>query len=257
MLEINKTHLGDCLKLMNYIDNNSINMILCDLPYGTTQCKWDIIIPFDILWKQYERIIKDNGVIVLTGSQPFTSLLICSNLKLFKYCWVWEKSQAVGHLNAYKMPMKNTEDICVFYKNLPKYNPQIELKYKNNIRTEEKKARNNSECYGNHYKMSERKIAQDKTLPKTIIKFNNCQEHLHPTQKPILLFEYLIKTYTNENDLILDNCAGSGTTGIACLNTNRNYIMIEKDEKYFNIINDRIKNNKKLETIKSDEFIIF
>lgn len=226
--------LGDCLDVMKNIPDKSIDMILCDLPYGTTACSWDNIIPFEPLWKRYKRIIKDNGAIVLMASQPFTSKLVMSNLAWFKYCWIWIKSQAVGHLNAYKMPMKNTEDICIFYKNTPTYYPQLRNKPKENIRPETK-IRKTTSCYGGHAKKSKRIIPVDKTLPLQTINFNNCQENLHPTQKPVNLFTYLIKTYTDEGEAVLDNCFGSGTTAIACYNTGRKFIGIEKEKKYFDI----------------------
>lgn len=243
MLEINKIYNGDCLEVMKLVDDKSIDMILCDLPYGTTACKWDTIIPFEPLWEQYKRIIKDNGAIVLTASQPFTSALVMSNVKDFRYCWVWEKSRPTGHLNAKKQPMRKTEDICVYYKNQCIYNPQglIGGIFDN---TRPAKA-NKVKGEGVHGKeRSDFGTSLYTNYPINILKFNNehnVGENIHPTQKPVALFEYLIKTYTNEGDTVLDNCAGSGTTGIACININRNYIMIEKEEEYFNIIENRIK----------------
>lgn len=238
MLDLNKIYLGDCLEIMKEIDDKSIDMILCDLPYGTTQCKWDVIIPFVPLWKQYERKIKDRGAIVLFASQPFTSLLITSNLNLYKYNWVWDKVRGVGHLNAKKRPMISTEDICIFYKQHGTYNPQMR---------ERKKPRKSfnkatQEVYG---KSKENFVGDtlEKKYPINLLTFSKSDQKdflLHPTQKPVKLFEYLIQTYTNENDLVLDNCIGSGTTAIACINTNRNYIGIEKNEEYFNLTNSRI-----------------
>lgn len=216
------------------------DMILTDPPYGTTACKWDSIIPLEPMWEQIKRLIKFNGAIVMTASQPFTSALIMSNIEMFKYCWYWEKSQAVGHLNAYKMPMKNIEDICVFYTKIPTYNPQLKDKKKENIRPETK-IRKTTNCYGKHSKKSKRKIPLNKTLPNQRLKFNNCQENLHPTQKPVILMEYLIKTHTNENEIVLDFTAGSGTTGITCERLNRKWIMIEKEEEYCEIAAKRIK----------------
>lgn len=249
MLEINKTYLGDCLKIMKLIDNRSIDMILCDLPYGTTACKWDVIIPFDLLWEQYKRIIKDNGAIVLTATQPFTSLLVMSNPDMFKYEWIWYKNTISGFALAKKQPMRNHENILIFYKKQSTYNPIKELR----DMSEESKKRMDysfSSTKGvNQINGGIKKVAfipEDKLLcyPKTIQKINNIvnndKDRTHPTQKPVALFEYLINTYTNKENLVLDNCAGSGTTGIACINTNRNYIMIEKEEKYYEIIQKRI-----------------
>lgn len=232
----------DCLEGMKLIDSKSIDMILCDLPYGTTQCKWDIIIPFDKLWGQYERIIKDNGVIVLFGSQPFTSKLIHSNLKLFKYCWVWDKVRGVGHLNAKKRPMMVTEDICVFYKNSCTYNPQMREREK----SRKSKNKATQEVYGKTKEIFEGEVLEKK-YPINLITFSKSAQKdftLHPAQKPVALCEYLIKTYTNENELVLDNCAGSFTTAVACDNTNRNWICIEKEEKYCNIGLTRINDNR-------------
>ncbi len=234
MLQINSVNNGNCLELMSDIDDKSIDMILCDLPYGTTACKWDTAIPFEPLWAHYKRIIKDNGAIVLTASQPFTSALVMSNIKMFKYCWVWDKISPTGHLNAKKRPMKKLEDICIFSYGTARYNPQG-LIYNPRI-----KSRNNDtpgyDCYGKH---SNKNISIYQGYPTERLKFKN-DNGLHPTQKPIALFEYLIKTYTNEGELVLDNCAGSGTTAIACLRTNRNYILIEQETKYCDIANKRI-----------------
>jgi site-specific DNA-methyltransferase (adenine-specific) len=243
--------LGDCLELMKDIPNGSIDMILCDLPYGTTACKWDTIIPFDKLWEQYERIIKPNGAIVLTASQPFTSALVMSNPKIFKYDFSWDKKKLSGILNAKKQPLRRHEDILVFYKSLPTYNPQMRYDGK---KTGIKYHIVDSE----NYKKTEivNKYADDGSrYPTSIIDningvIGNSKEKLpHPTQKPIALFEYLIKTYTNENDLVLDNTAGSGTTAIACLNTKRQFIVMEKEQKYYDIILKRVGDfNKKFET---------
>ena len=217
---------------MSDIDDKSIDMILCDLPYGTTACKWDTVIPFEPLWAHYKRIIKDNGAIVLTASQPFTSALVMSNIKMFKYCWVWEKSSVTGHLNAHRMPMRKHEDVLVFAPKRASYYPQ-DLKPYNKI----KRRGHNGENYG----LSGSYNFQEYTnYPRTILKINNDPKPAHPTQKPVALFEYLIKTYTNEGELVLDNCAGSGTTAIACLKTNRNYILIEQETKYCDIANKRI-----------------
>ena len=229
---------GDCLELMNDIPDKSVDMILCDLPYGVTQCKWDAIIPFDKLWEQYNRIIKDNGAVVLFGSEPFTSLLICSNLKNFKYNWIWQKNKATGFLNAKKQPLNDNETISVFYKKQCTYNPQMTVAEKTYKRGMAKRSK--SDCYG-----EEKDFVQVDTglrYPKRIQYFNNnyTREQLHPTQKPVELLEYLIKTYTNEDEVVLDNCMGSGSTGIACINTNRRFIGMEIEEKYFKIAKDRI-----------------
>jgi len=233
---------------MKEIEDKSIDMILCDLPYGTTSCSWDIIIPFEPLWEQYKRIIKDNGAIVLTASQPFTSALVMSNVEMFKYDLVWNKNLATGFLNANRMPLRSHEEILIFYKKQPIYNPQKIKGKKNHSRGKNKCKTNN--LYGYH------KIAEDNFTelkhPKSVLEIQ--KEHpsktIHPTQKPVALFEYLIKTYTNENDLVLDNCAGSGTTGIACINTKRNYILIEKEKEYYDIIIKRIKEVEDLEKSK-------
>ena len=237
---MNQILLGDCLDLMKDITSESIDMILCDLPYGTTACKWDTIIPFDKLWEQYERIIKDNGAIVLTASQPFTSNLIMSNPKLFKYEWIWKKTRPSGSLDCNRKPLKEHENILVFYKRMTTYNPQI-TKTKRVI--EKSRVVNKGEytyCGNIGRQFDNNGLA----YPRTIQEFKNPNNNsLHPTQKPVSLFEYLIKTYTNEGNLVLDNCAGSGTTAIACINTNRKYICIEKEQKYFDIMNERINNH--------------
>lgn len=234
---------GDCLELMKGIPTGSIDMILCDLPYGTTKCKWDSVIDLELLWEQYNRIIKDNGAIVLTAQTPFDKVLGCSNLNMLKYEWIWEKTQATGHLNAKKMPMKAHENILVFYKKLPTYNPQKTTGHKPiNSYTKYVETQNNTEIYG---KMKQEISGGGETdrYPRSVITYASDKQKLklHSTQKPLELMEYLIKTYTNENDLVLDNTMGSGTTGVAAVNTNRNFIGIEKDEDYFEIANERIK----------------
>ena len=234
---------GDCLEKMKDIPDKSVDMILCDLPYGTTACKWDTIIPFEPLWEQYERIIKDNGAIVLTASQPFTSNLVMSNPKMFKYEWVWDKVSVVGFANAKKMPLRNIETVSVFYKSQPTYNPQglikIEPKKIKNGRTHKEKGEKGMTAI-NGGRFKEGYIQEYTNYPKQILTFNR-EKGSHPTQKPVALFEYLIKTYTNEGDLVLDNCMGSGTTGVACKNLNRNFIGIELDETYYNIARQRIE----------------
>jgi len=241
---INSIIYGDCLIEMKKIKDASIDMILCDLPYGTTQCKWDTIIPFDNLWNEYERIIKHNGAIVLTANQPFTSALVMSKINLFRYSLVWEKSKSTGYLNSKKMPMRSHEDILIFYKSLPTYNPQktIGLPY------DKGKANRPTEVYREQKGEIHVKNKDGLRFPRSIQYFKTAESEgkvFHPTQKPISLFEWLIKTYSNENDLILDNCMGSGTTAIASIKTNRNYIGIENDENYFNISIERINEYKK------------
>jgi len=232
---------GDCLEIMKDIPEGSVDMILCDLPYGTTKCKWDIIIPFEPLWEQYNRIIKDNGAIVLFGSQPFSSELIHSNIKNFKYEIIWDKVNISNPMLAKKQPLKSHENILVFYKKQPTYNPQM---------TEGKKwSRGGSGAKSSKHNSFEitlkRECIPDKTnlkYPKTIWKESNSNRmsRFHPTEKPINLLQNLIKTYTNEGDTILDNCMGSGSTGVACINTNRKFIGIEKDDTYFEIAENRI-----------------
>lgn len=226
---------------MKNIPDKSIDMILCDLPYGqTSRNQWDSIIPFEPLWMQYNRIIKDNGTIVLFGNGMFTAELMLSNKTMWRYNLIWEKTQPTGFLNAKKMPLRNHEDICVFYKKLPTYNPQKTTGHKRKVSTaEQKRGCKNTTDYGIHglttYDSTER-------YPKSVWKFaKDIQKSaLHPTQKPLALIEELVKTYTNEGDIVLDNCMGSGTTGVACKNLNRKFIGIEVDENYFNIAKDRI-----------------
>jgi len=236
MLKINSVNNGNCLDLMNDIDDKSIDMILCDLPYGVSACKWDSVIPFEPLWAHYKRIIKNNGAIVLTASQPFTSALVMSNIKMFKYCWVWEKPQGVDPFSSKYRPLNNIEDIVVFCLRTPSYCPQMEHGEPYDI-TRDKIPR--YEATKNTSMTETRTVNTGARYPKRIIRTNQ-QRGLHPTQKPVALFEYLIKTYTNEGELVLDNCAGSGTTAIACLKTNRNYILIEQETKYCDIANKRI-----------------
>jgi site-specific DNA-methyltransferase (adenine-specific) len=237
---------GDCLDLMKDIETGSIDMILCDLPYGTTQCKWDTVIPFEPLWAQYKRIIKDNGAIVLTAAQPFTSALVMSNVKMFRYDWVWEKPKGTGHLNAKKQPMRNKEDVLVFYKKQCTYRPQFITgePYKNKAGKDHNKISSMTDSYGAY--TNHREVNTGFRYPKQIQKFNVVERGtVHPTQKPVALFEYLIKTYTNEGDLVLDNCAGSGTTGVACIRTGRDFILMEKEQKYVDIIKGRLEGLKK------------
>lgn len=230
---INEIHYGDCLEVMGIIPNESVDMILCDLPYGVTKNKWDSVIDLSRLWLQYENIIKPNGAIVLTGQDKFSARLMLSNEKLHRYNLIWEKTSPTGHLNAKKMPLRSHEDILVFYKKLPTYNPQKTNGHERKISTASHK-RNSKKTtnYGAHgltsYDSTER-------YPKSILKFPTDKQKsaLHPTQKPVALYEYLIKTYTNEGEVVLDNCSGSGTNAIACLLTNRKYICIENDKYHF------------------------
>jgi site-specific DNA-methyltransferase (adenine-specific) len=229
---------GDCLIEMAKIKSGSIDMILCDLPYGVTKNQWDIIIPFDKLWEHYNRIIKDNGAIVLFGSQPFTSLMITSNFKNFRYSLVWEKNKFSDFLNAKRKPMKTNEDIAIFYKKQPTYNPQYwySTPY---TRWNTQTAVNKQTNYGNH-KENFVESLDGKRLPTTVLKFNRIERPKHPTQKPVDLLEWLIKTYTNEGELVLDNCMGVGSTGVACKNLKRSFIGIELNDVYFGIANESI-----------------
>jgi len=235
--------LGDCLELMKDIPDGSIDMILCDLPYGTTACKWDTVIPFKPLWKQYNRIIKKNGAIVLFGSEPFASTLRMSNLKQYRYDWTWDKVTARGHLVAKKRPMAQTESISVFYEKAPIYNPQMVKRPPDKIEVRKTTEYARTEIMGGVSNAPINKV-YDEWYPKTIITISNAGssvKSVHPTQKPVALMEYLIKTYTNEGETVLDNCMGSGTTGVACINTNRKFIGMEKDKTYFEIAKQRIE----------------
>lgn len=221
----------DCLETMQKLEDKSIDLILCDLPYGVTKNNWDIVIPFDKLWKQYNRIIKDNGAIILFGSQPFTTLLIYNNLKYFRYSLVWEKNKFSDFLNAKRKPMKTNEDICIFYKKQPTYN--IQYTYgEPYTRWNTQKAVDKQSNYGEH--KNNVSTSDGKRLPTTILKFNRVERPKHPTQKPIDLLKWLILSYSNENDIVLDNCMGVGSTGIAAKLTNRRFIGIEINKEYFN-----------------------
>lgn len=239
---------GDCLELMKQIPDGSIDMILCDLPYGTTACKWDTVIPFEPLWGQYKRIVKDNGAVVLFGSEPFSSALRSSNFELYKYDWKWIKEGSTGFQTVKTQPMRKYEDVMVFSKGTVasgssrnmKYNPQGLLEI-NEIRKVKKKP----QYIGKRPNQDGREyVAKYTNYPINLLEFARDKNTVHPTQKPVALLEYLIKTYTNEGETVLDNCMGSGSTGVACVNTNRNFIGIELDENYFNIAKDRI--NKRI-----------
>lgn len=241
MLNKNQIYHGNCLEVMKAIENKSIDMILCDLPYGTTQCKWDTIIPFDLLWEEYERIIKDNGAILLTAREPFTSALLMSNPKLYKHKWIWNKKQSGSPQNAKYMPLQIEEDILVFSKGRVNYYPIMrkgKMRKRGGYKEGNRIMGKFAEGFENY---------SDLYHPTNIIEIANPRTgKLHPTQKPVALFEYLIKTYTNEGETILDNCIGSGTTAIAALNTSRFFIGMEQDETYFNLAKERIEEWEKL-----------
>lgn len=232
-----KLYNGDCLEIMPLLPGGSVDMVLCDLPYGTTACKWDSVIPFEPLWSEYRRVCKSSAAIVLTASQPFTTSLIASNLKDFRYCWVWEKTISTNFMLLKKQPGKKHEDIAVFYRKQPTYYPQMEAgtpysdkprKRTVGIHGDAETTKNPIENAGTRY-------------PSSVQRFSNGNNGtVHPTQKPVALMEYLIRTYTNEGDTVLDNTMGSGTTGVACRNTGRNFIGIERDPEYFAIAQKRI-----------------
>lgn len=224
----------DCLQLMPWVPDKSIDLILCDLPYGTTRNKWDSVIDLDKLWLQYERIIKDNGAIVLFAQAPFDKVLGSSNLPLLKYEWIWQKDNGTGFLNAKKMPLKIHENILVFYKNPPVYNPQMRLGFKPYT----SKSGRGSSNYGQQVSVVTENTGE--RYPIDVLVFGRDKNKVHPTQKPVALLEYLIKTYTNPGKTVLDNCMGSGSTGVACVNTGRNFIGIEKNDGYFDIAKERI-----------------
>lgn len=239
-LQLNRAYQMDCLEGMKLIPDKSIDMILCDLPYGTTRNKWDSVIPLDKLWEQYQRVIKDNGAIVLTSAEPFTSMLVTSNIKMFRYDIIWEKQKGSDPLNAKRKPLRSHENILVFYKKLPTYNPQFEYG-EPYIRK--------GDCSVKSNNFNKANVVRDlgsedgKRYPKTVIKFSNegmNSKNLHPTQKPLKLFEWLLKTYSNEGEVILDNCLGSGTTAVACELNNRKWIGFETEQEYIKVINKRL-----------------
>ena len=230
---------GDCLELMKLIPDGSVDLILTDPPYGTTACKWDSVIDFDLMWAQLKRIIKPNGAIVLFGAEPFSSLLRCSNIKNFKYDWIWEKSKATGFLNSKKQPLRAHEIISVFYSRQPTYNPQMKegVAYNKGVR----KKQTDNDVYASFEQVEVR--SDGLRFPRSVQYFKTAENEggLHKTQKPVSLLEYLIKTYTQEGETILDFTMGSGSTGVACINTIRNFIGIEIDDSYFNIAEKRIQ----------------
>ena len=230
---------GDCLNIMSEIEDGSIDMVLADVPYGTTACKWDSIIPLEPMWEQLKRVIKPNGAIVMTASQPFTSVLVNSNMQHFKYDWVWRKDRGSNFLNAKRQPLRNHESVLVFYGKQPTYNRQF---------TEGKPSHSKGTAVGTKaignttgdFVNVEADLTSTKKNPKTVIEFNVPHPPIHPTQKPVALMEYLIKTYTNEGETVLDFTMGSGTTGVACKNLGRKFVGIELDKKYFEIAKNRI-----------------
>ena len=237
-MELNRVYNEDCLEGMKRIPDGSVDMILCDLPYGLTASKWDTVIPNELLWEQYERVIKDNGAIVLFGNEPFSSHLRMSNLKNYRYDWKWDKVRGSNFATVNRRPFNSFEDIMVFYKKQPTYNPQFW----------QGKPYEQKQGYvgeGKQTGLSRKEVvtkSDGRRYPLSIIRFSK-ENGLHPTQKPVALFEYLIKTYTNEGETVLDNCMGSGTTAIACMNTERNFIGFELDETYYNKSLERIKNH--------------
>lgn len=233
---------GDCLELMKEIPDKSIDMILCDLPYGTTHNKWDNVIPFELLWEQYHRILKDNGVVALFGSQPFTSKVVVSNINEYKHEWIWLKNRGSNFANTVREPMKEHESILIFSKGKWTYNKQMQERTGGGLERSKYLVEHTtkSENYRDFEGRKSHTISNLR-VPSSWQKFN-VEVGLHPTQKPVALLEYLIKTYTNEGETVLDNCMGSGSTGVACINTNRNFIGIELDENYFNIAKERIEN---------------
>ncbi len=238
MKETIDLRMGDCLELMRDIHDKSIDMILCDLPYGTTACKWDTVIPFEPLWEQYNRISKTNTPIVLFSAQPFTTKLIHSNLKYFRYCWYWIKPQVSGFALAKNQPLRVVEDICIFYKRKPCYNPQG-LKEIKAPKTKTRRSKQTDRIWSKT--LEKEYVSKHTNYPRQTLYYSrDAKNRLHPTQKPVVLLEYLIKTYTNEGENVLDNCMGSGSTGVACVNTGRKFIGIELDENYFNIAKKRI-----------------
>ena len=239
---------GDCLERMKEIPDGSVDMILCDLPYGTTACKWDSVIPFEQLWEQYKRVTKENSAIVLTASQPFTSALVMSNISMFKYEWIWQKNAGSNFGTVRYQPMKEHESVLVFGVKKPHYNPIKQPRSEAGMRMVaagvKSKASRGDDVYGGLNQGYDNSSC-DPTMryPSSVQKFNR-ERGLHPTQKPIALMEYLVRTYTNEGDVVLDNCMGSGTTGAACANTGRRFIGVELDENYFDIAKKRITGEK-------------
>lgn len=244
-IELNNIYHGNCLDVMKYIPDKSIDMVLCDLPYGITDCEWDNIIPMDELWRIYNRIIKDHGAIVLTATMKFAVDLINSNRKYFRYELIWEKTMKCGFANAKRMPLRKHELILVFYKHLPTYNPQGLIKLDKPMH--DKRRGGSIKTIYRDDSLKKPFTREYTNYPASILLFANGNNHnIHPTQKPVQLFEYLIKTYTNPGDTVLDNCIGSGTTAIACINTGRNYIGIESDKDFFDAACARAADSRQL-----------
>ena len=260
MIELNKIYNEDCLEGMKRIPDDSVDMILCDLPYGTTSAKWDSVLPLGVLWDQYERVIKENGAIVLTAAQPFTTTIIAHKQELFRYVWYWKKNRVTGFANAKKQPLRHVEDVVVFYKKRPTYNPQGLVEVNKTVKNrksvggetlrrdiEESSGKGSLRTAGAEY------IQQYTNYPRQLLEIKSAVKTIHPTQKPVPLFEYLIKTYTNEGETVLDNCMGSGTTAIACLNTKRNFIGFELNKEYFEIAQNRIEERQNQISLLDDE----
>jgi site-specific DNA-methyltransferase (adenine-specific) len=241
---------GDCLELLPCITDASVALVLTDPPYGTTACKWDSVIPFEPMWKQVWRVLKPNGAAVFTASQPFTSALVMSQVGKFAYQWVWEKNKATGHLNAKKRPLVAHEDVVVFYANPPLYNPQGLIEKETPTISKGNRGKKGRGSSGDCYGLAKKDAIQTHTnFPRSVIRFGvDMKAEFHPTQKPVALMEYLIRTYTNDGETVLDFTMGSGTTGVACMNTGRNFIGIERDEKYFQIAKERIESTKPVAT---------
>ena len=244
---MNQIYNGECIEVMSTLPDGCVDMVFCDLPYGTTQNEWDVLIPFEKMWEQYNRVVKPNGAIILTAQPPFDKILACSNLKHFKYEWIWEKNKATGHLNAKKMPMKAHENVLVFYRKIPTYNPQKTTGHKpvgavkawdNRPDPGSKRKYNHlKKTFGNEGKTTDR---YPRDVQKFAVENNDSPFKFHPTQKSEEMIEYFIKTYSNPGDVVLDNCMGSGSTCIACINTKRQYIGIEMDTECFEIAKDWI-----------------
>lgn len=247
-MKINTIYNEDCLEGMKRIPDGSVDMILADLPYGVTKNKWDSVILLDELWEHYKRVIKENGAIVLFGQGLFTARLMFSNEKMYRYNLIWEKDRPSGFLNAKRMPLRSHEDIIVFYRKLPTYNPQFwegePLHGMGSKFKEGQLSNNNYGKFDSHKNPSAKREGDTKKYPRSVLSFKKEHPPIHPTQKPVALFEYLIKTYTNKGETVLDNCMGSGTTAIACLNTDRQYIGFELDEEYHKLSLERIENHK-------------
>ena len=234
-----RLYLSDCLVGMSRVETGSVDLILCDLPYGTTACRWDTVIPFVPLWEQYRRVLKPRGALVLMAAQPFATDLINSARRLFRYDLIWEKNAPVGHANANRMPMRSHELILVFYQHLPKYHPQglVPLE-KPIVRKASPHAKE-----GVYRPMKSGSVQRYTNYPRSVLRFSNRKERrYHPTQKPVDLMSYLVRTYTDPGDLVMDNCMGSGSVGIACLETGRRFIGFEKDPQHFSVAQERIRN---------------